>query len=102
MHEKFVAFPVPCRRGTHPGVGAPRHWEHDQAPAMPANQTADMGTHTTRNVVAAAMTAATAPTGEKKPNERDIEASVKVWFWSPRRAAARFSGTQDPRFHGGI
>lgn len=102
MRVVFDAFPVPCRRDTHAGVGAPRHWEHDQAPAIPVNQTADMGTHTSRNVVAAAMTAATTPTGEMIPNERDIKASVNVWFWSPKRAEARFSGTQDPGFHGGI
>ncbi len=44
-----------------------------------------MGTHTSRNVVAAAMTAATTPTGEMIPNERDIKASVNVWSWSPGR-----------------
>jgi hypothetical protein len=61
-----------------------------------------MGTQTSRNVVAAAMTAATTPTGEMIPDERNIKASVKVWFWSPKRAAARFSETQNPGFHGGF
>jgi hypothetical protein len=61
-----------------------------------------MGTHTSRNVVAAAMTAATTPTGEMNPDVRNMEASVKVLIWSPKRAAARSSETQDPGFHGGF
>ncbi len=69
---------------------------------MAANQTVDMGTHTSRNVVAAATTAATTPTGEMNPDERDIQTSVNIWFSSPRRAAARFRGTQNPGFHGGV